>query len=215
MKSSVALLLVLSVAGLTIFGQAPGDEWNRYDITVELDTKAHTLSGFELVEYVNDSDQTLESLYFFLWANFLREKNPYVDEALIDEDYWNGFDLAWTKIAFVTTEEGKALNWQLEAAPPVSQTYSLQETLLRVDLPTPLAPGEKIKLRIEFTHEVSRSERAQPFIIPQRHLRLAVPPVVSGSHSGQDAGPGTACRAGQESQARDPIGLGAPAADRA
>jgi hypothetical protein len=213
MKSSVALLLVLSVAGLTIFGQAPGDEWNRYDITVELDTKAHTLSGFELVEYVNDSDQTLESLYFFLWANFLREKNPYVDEALIDEDYWNGFDLAWTKIASVTTEEGKALNWQLEAAPPVSQTYSLQETLLRVDLPTPLAPGEKIKLRVEFTTKFP--DQNGPALHTTTALRLAVPPVVSGSHSGQDAGPGTACRAGQESQARDPIGLGAPAADRA
>jgi hypothetical protein len=151
MKSSVALLLVLSVAGLTIFGQAPGDEWNRYDITVELDTKAHTLSGFELVEYVNDSDQTLESLYFILWANFLlREKNPYVDEALIDEDYWNGFDPAWTKITSVATEEGKVLNWQLEAAPPVLQTYSLQEKLLRVDLLEPLVPGAKTKLKIAF-----------------------------------------------------------------
>ncbi len=150
MRSTIVLLLLLSViGGAAAFGQAPS-EWSRYEITVQLDTRTHTLSGSEVVEYYNDSDRPLDSLYFILWANFDREKNPYVDEALLDEGYWNGFDPAWTKITSVTTEDGKTPNWQLEAAPPALQTYSLQETLLRVDLPEPLAPGAKIKLKIEF-----------------------------------------------------------------
>lgn len=165
MKSTLAVSLMLSmIVGIMAFGQAP-DEWGRYDITVKLDTKAHTLSGSALVEYLNDSDQSLNSLYFILWANFDREKNPYVDEALIDEDYWRGFDSTWTKIASVTTEDGKALSWRLEAAPPALQTYSLEETLLRVDLPEPLAAGAKFKLKIEFASKFP--DRKWPS--PSRH----------------------------------------------
>lgn len=152
MKNILTLFLTLSVvADVVVFGQGSSDEWSRYDITVQLDTKAHTLSGFAVIEYVNDSDRALDSFYFFLWANFDRERNPYVDEIVLDDDYWNGFDPAWTKIASVTTEDGRTLNWRLEAAPPIWQTYSLDETLLRVDLPEPLAPGAKFKLKIEFT----------------------------------------------------------------
>lgn len=162
MKSTLAVSLMLSVmVGITTFGQT-SNEWSRYDITVKLDTRVHTLSGSALVEYVNDSDKPLSSLYFFLWANFDREKNPYVDEALIDKGYWNGFDPAWTKIASVTTEDGRTLQWRLEAAPPIWQTYSLDETLLRVDLPESLAPGAKFKLKIEFATKLPDQQWPSP-----------------------------------------------------
>ncbi len=170
MRSSLVLLLVLSVVGVMALGQVASDEWSRYDIAVQLDTKTHTLSGFELVEYVNDSDQTLDSLYFILWSNFDREKNPYVNEALTDKGFWDGFDPAWTKIAAVTTEDDKTLNWQLEAAPPALQTYSLRETLLRVDLPEPLAPGAKGKLKIEFTSKFPD----QKWVSPSHHQGIYV-----------------------------------------
>lgn len=171
MRSPLALLLVLSVIeGTAAFGQAPNDEWSHYEITVQLEPKTQTLSGSELVEYYNDSDRALDALYFFLWANFDREKNPYVDEALLDEGYWNGFESAWTKITSVTAEDGRTLDWQLEAAPPAWQTYSLQETLLRVDLREPLAPGARIKLGIEFITKFPE----QQFPSPSHHNGIYV-----------------------------------------
>jgi hypothetical protein len=61
MRRSLMHLIVLLLA---IQAPAKAAEWSRYEITVELDTEAHTLSGSMTVEYLNDSDRPLEALYF-------------------------------------------------------------------------------------------------------------------------------------------------------
>jgi len=93
----------------------------------------------------------LSSLYFLLLPNFGREWNPYLDRSWIDQQYWNGFDPSWMEIAAVTTPAGEELPYSLEESPPELQTYSLKDTLLRVALPRPLAPGQTVGVKIEFT----------------------------------------------------------------
>jgi hypothetical protein len=40
-----------------------------YDISVELDDKAHTLSAYEKIIYTNNSPDTLNFIWFHLWPN--------------------------------------------------------------------------------------------------------------------------------------------------
>ena len=130
--------------------EEPPGGFTRYFIEVKLDPELHTLSGRELVDYYNDGDAPLSALYFLLLPNFAREKNPYLDSSYIDQEYWWGFDPAWMKVYAVRDAAGEPLPWELLASPPELQTYSLEETLLRVELPEPLPPGEVFTAQIEF-----------------------------------------------------------------
>ena len=41
----------------------------KYEIDVTLNDTAHTLSGYEKMEYTNNSPDTLEFIWFHLWPN--------------------------------------------------------------------------------------------------------------------------------------------------
>jgi len=140
-------------AGIT-YGQ---QTYNRYHIEVTFDPKTHTLQGVSTVEYYNSSDQPLNSIYFLLLLNQFKQKNPFVDEIRNDREYWNGFDPSWTKIESVSTAEGNQLPYNLERGPLFYpfHSYSLDETVLRVDLPQPLVPGSSVTVKIAFTSKAA------------------------------------------------------------
>lgn len=133
----------------TAYGQ---HNYNRYHIEVTFDPKTHTLKGISTVEYYNSSDQILHSIYFLLLLNQGQKNNPFLHEATNDQSYWNGFDPSWTRIESVSTAEGNQLPYALEKGPLLYpfRSYSLDETVLRVDLPHPLAPGSSVVIKIAF-----------------------------------------------------------------
>ncbi len=122
----------------------------RYVLNVSLDSEDRLISGTATIEYRNDSQTALSALYFLLMPNYSREPNPHLAPAVLDSSYWSGFDPAWMRVFSVKTPQGDALNFALERGPDWFQTYSLDDTVLRVDLPQPVAPGETITVVIEF-----------------------------------------------------------------
>jgi len=147
-RASVALAFLILFVAMGVWAQEPNI--NRYTLDVKLDVKAHTLTGSQTITYYNDSETPLNAIYFLLVPNYAKEKNPYLDGAILDEIYANGFDPAWLKINKVTLPDGTALNYELLEGPKVFQIYSLKDTLMRVDLPQELAPAGSIEIRIEF-----------------------------------------------------------------
>lgn len=148
-KEIVSLLFIAGWIYSTWLGFAQ-DDFSRYKITVTFDPKQRTLSGNLVLDYLNDTGQTLEAVTFWLLGNLARQPNPYRHPAYLDEMYPNGFDPTWTKILSVTDPQGQPLRFRLEAMPPFFWTFSLEDTILRVELPQPLAPGERTVLQIEF-----------------------------------------------------------------
>lgn len=123
---------------------------DRYVLKVSLDSEDRLIFGTATIDYTNDSSTALSALYFLLMPNYSREPNPHLAPAVLDSSYWSGFDPAWTKVFSVKTLDANALEFALERGPDWFQTYSLDDTVLRVDLPQPLAPGETITVVIEF-----------------------------------------------------------------
>ena len=151
----LSVLIGLGLVGVPSWAQDDGG--SRYDIAVKLDPEAHTLSGIQWIEYVNETSQPLAAITFFLYANTGREENPYVHPALQDVMYLKGFDPTWTKILAVTDEDGASLEHQLESLPPLLTTYSLADGVLRVALPQPLGSGEATTVVIDFETKFSRA----------------------------------------------------------
>lgn len=129
---------------------------DRYTLKVTLDPEDRVISGTATVEYTNDAASPLPALYFLLMPNYSREPNPQLAPAVLDGSYWSGFDPAWTKIHQIETSDGSPLEFELERGPDWFQTYSLNDTVLRVGLPQPLAPGETTTLVIDFETKFPR-----------------------------------------------------------
>ncbi|MFC2186825.1 M1 family metallopeptidase [Fulvivirgaceae bacterium LMO-SS25] len=136
---------------------APGHMyWQQradYEIDVELDDQNQKLYASELITYHNNSPDILSYLWLHLDENVRdRDADNYKAASTTirnrmsfdalksiethDEDL--GF-----KIEFVQDANGNAL------------PYTINKTLMRIDLPTPLASGEKVQVRIKWWFNIS------------------------------------------------------------
>lgn len=138
---------------------APGPKyWQQradYTIACELDEENLRLSGSETVTYYNNSPDILSYLWFQLDENEhnnLRNANyqtggslpPQVGDAQINsleqQKTDNGYGVNIRKL---TDAAGKAL------------PYTINKTMMRVDLPAPLKPGQKYILKINWDYKIS------------------------------------------------------------
>ncbi len=155
-RSTWGVLWAVLVCISASWAQAEHMKPDRYFLQVTLDPEGRVISGTAAVEYTNDSALPLPALYFLLMPNYSREPNPYLAPAVLDGSYWNGFEPAWMEVHQVETSDGTPLQFGLERGPDWFQTYSLDDTVLRVNLPQPLASGETATVVIDFTTKFPR-----------------------------------------------------------
>lgn len=137
---------------------APGHAyWQQkadYDIEVELDDKNQSLTGKEKITYFNNSPDALKYLWVQLDQNVreqgtntlkvqqfaLQDSLPakFAAQGLGITDYDGGF-----KIKAVTDANGKGL------------PYTINKTMMRVDLPQPLKSGESMVFGIEWSYNIN------------------------------------------------------------
>jgi len=143
----IVLVLLVQVVALA----EPLDPSGKYTIEATLDIGTHQLDATEWVEYVNDGNTELTHVFFLLYPNFAKERNPYLDPAVVDGGYWDGFEAGGIDIEEVKDSDNKNLKFALEKGPDFVQTYSLKDTILRVELPSPLAAGASVQIKIKFS----------------------------------------------------------------
>jgi len=138
---------------------APGPAyWHQkadYNIECELDEENLRLNGKELITYYNESPNTLRYLWLQLDENEHDPHNPdnYDDGSTIrpqmSENAMRNLDISEElegyghKIHAVTDENGKPLK------------YTINYTMMRVELPKPLAAGEKFAFNVEWHYNIT------------------------------------------------------------
>jgi hypothetical protein len=138
---------------------APGPKyWQQradYDIKCELDEKNLKLTGSETITYYNNSPDVLTYLWLQLDenqhnnndnANYQSSsKMPRMatDQMLSRMEEEKGDNGYGDKIAKLTDASGKKLS------------YIINKTMMRVDLPAPLKPGQKFVLNIDWSYKIS------------------------------------------------------------
>src|SRR5256885_3699941 len=138
---------------------APGPKyWQQrcdYDIKATLDENNQKLTGSELVTYYNNSPDVL----FYLWIQLDENEHSSVNNAnyqnssaiprqastqqlqlMEDNKNDNGYG---DKIVRLTDATGKPL------------TYVINKTMMRIDLPQPLKPGQKFIFNCDWTYNIS------------------------------------------------------------
>ncbi len=138
---------------------APGNKyWQQrcdYDIKCELDEKNLKLTGSETLTYFNNSPDVLTYLWLQLDENehSTKDNANYQDgstlsrvvattqlDAMAEDKTDNGYGIKITKL---TDALGKSIN------------YKVNKTMMRVDLPVPLKPGQQFIFKIDWNYKIS------------------------------------------------------------
>ena len=64
--------ILFIIITLALCREATSQYWQQevnYRIDVTLDDKLHSITGFEKIEYINNSPDTLKFIWFHLWPN--------------------------------------------------------------------------------------------------------------------------------------------------
>ncbi len=184
---------------------APGAQyWQQradYDIAVRLDEDKHELYGEETVTYYNNSPDKLNYIWLQLDQNRrAKDSDTYkISESDLDERItYDGlknlspwFDGGF-KLDTVTDTRGKPLK------------YTVNKTMMRIDLPSPLVPGGAFSFKIDWHYlinnrleiggrsgyELFEEENNALYTIAQFYPRLAVYSDVEGWQNKQFLGAG-------------------------
>jgi len=132
-----ALLLFITCSYTNIFCQS--NYWQQqvnYTIDVSLNDVENTLTGFEKLEYINNSPDTLKFIYIHLWPNAYKNDRTAFSEQLLKNDR--------TDFYFSDEEKRGYIN-QLDFK--VNKTTAITEETNNIDviklvLPEPLAPQQ-------------------------------------------------------------------------
>jgi len=112
---------------------------------VTLNDTKHELDGFESVEYINNSPDTLGFLYFHLWANAYSDNNTRLAKEIIQREgkgkLFNDPELRGFIDSLDFKAEGEVVDWDLlEGFPDICRIYLLR----------PLCPGDTIQITTPF-----------------------------------------------------------------
>ncbi len=180
---------------------APGPSYYQqqadYVMDVELDDKNKKLSGFETITYTNNSPDQLEYLWVQLDQN-KRAKNS--KSPLIESSGIQPSDMAETfvKTYMNSVFDGGFNIMEVKDAKGNPLKYTINQTMMRVDMPKNLMPGDKFVFAIKWwyninDHVVDRARSGyetfedgnRGYVIAQFYPRMAVYNDVEGWQNSQ------------------------------
>ena len=138
---------------------APGTKyWQQrvdYDIKCELDEKNNKLTGSETITYYNNSPDVLT----YFWMQLDENQHSTVNNA----DYQNANRLPQQTIDKVLdrfderkSDNGYGVNiTKLTDALGKSLKYTINKTMMKVDLPVPLKPGQKFVFKVDWNYKLA------------------------------------------------------------
>ena len=150
---AIALLLVP-----TAWAQSP-EQWGQevdYEMDIRLDTEQHRVDGHQVLTYTNNSPDTLHTVYYHLYFNafqpqsMMAERNrhlPDPDGRTVPRIYnLTPSEQGWQKVESLTQD-----------GTPVS--YEVNDTVLRVDLDSPIPPGTSTTFEMHYRSQVPLQTR--------------------------------------------------------
>ena len=136
---------------------APGHAyWQQqadYRIDVTLDEKKRRIEGRETVTYHNNSPDTLGYLWLYLDQNRHQPEADAVIARPADENERYTFDEIRRELRAGTFTGGHVID-AVKAEDGSDLPYHIVSTLMRIDLPTPLAPGETVSFSVTWRYDI-------------------------------------------------------------
>ena len=144
-------------------GEPAPSYWQQqadYDIDVRLDENNRTITGSETIRYSNNSPDTLRYLWLQLDQNkFHHNSMDWLTRTVEDPKRITYNELR--NLQFIDDFDGGFKIAAVEDAGGRSLPHTIIGTLMRIDLPRPLAPGKNISFKIDWSYQLVDSESAR------------------------------------------------------
>ncbi len=147
-------LLFLVLLFISIFAQAQPDRWQQhvdYQMNIDFDVRSHQFTGHQKITYTNNSPDKLTTLYYHLFLNAFQQgsemhlhmQNVPDPDPRVAGKFKNlkDGDIGFTQVKSLTAD-GKPTN------------FTIQGTILEVNLPTPIPPHSSVVLEMDFLSQV-------------------------------------------------------------
>ncbi|MWB95270.1 M1 family peptidase [Flavobacterium sp. GA093] len=141
---------------------APGPAYYQqqadYKIDVELDDKNSKLTGSEIITYSNNSPDNLEYLWIQLDQN---QAKANTQSSLVESEKINQV-LPLDKFASDYLKKDLERGFNIESVKDAkgnAMSYTINETMMRINLATPLKAGEKIVLAIKWWYNINNYQK--------------------------------------------------------
>ena len=134
------ITIILSFVNALIFAQ------NKIDIAADVDVENKTITISQIIEYKNETEITLNEIYFHDWNNSFSSKSTPLAKRF-EEEFSTKFHLAkkeqrgYTEIQSIVSENASLKYSYLEDQPDV----------LKVNLNKPLEPQGSYKIKLEYS----------------------------------------------------------------
>jgi len=145
-KKLPLLLICYLLSSSSIHAQRP--YWQQqvnFVIDVTLNDVEHTLDGFEKIEYINNSPDTLHFIWIHLWPNAFKNDKT----AFSDQQVENG------KTDFYFSEKDQRgyinrVDFRIEGEVVKTEDHPQHIDIIKLILPKPLSPGETVFINTPF-----------------------------------------------------------------
>ena len=140
---------------------APGHAyWQQradYKIAVELDEEDRKLTGQVTITYTNGSPDTLRYLWLNMDQNRFAGDSMYVAQRKSDGDKKESYGTLKAEYEYRDGDFGFKLDDVVDASGN-DLPHTVVDTLMRIDLATPVGPGEQTTFRISWSHNITETE---------------------------------------------------------
>lgn len=140
---------------------APGHGyWQQkvdYEIDVEIDDQTQVLTGREKISYTNQSNDSLKYLWLQLDSNIHRpnsDANLAATTTNIDRLSFRQFNALLAKQVF---DGGTKITRCQDVQTNAPLKYTVVKTMMRVDLPAPLPPGETFVFEVDWNYKINNA----------------------------------------------------------
>jgi Peptidase family M1 domain len=174
MMRAVILILLCNIAVAGLAQPAYWQQQINYNIAVELNDTDHTLTGYEQIEYFNNSPDTLKFIWFHLWPNAYKNDNTAFSDQLLENGRTDFYFSSNEKRGYINR-----LDFKVNGAVVKMEDHPQHQDIIRIVLTAPLAPGNSCKIETPFhvklPYNISRGGyNGQSYQITQWYPKPAV-----------------------------------------
>jgi len=161
-KVALAIILGLSNARALRADEHYWQQYVHYVMNVSLDPEKHVLTGSETILYKNNSPATLDRIYLHLYPNAFKDENTtparearrYYQRVIHRDPHARGY-------IDITDFRIYPKNRAADSLEVPTTSFQVNETILEAKLHEPLAPGDSVRIDLNFFEKIRKfSDRA-------------------------------------------------------
>jgi len=144
-KKPLLLNIVLFFVQFTYCQQTYWQQKNDYKISVTLNDVDNSVTGFEQIDYYNNSPDTLNFIWIHLWPNAYKNDRTAFSDQLLENGRTDFYFSPENKKGYINK-----LNFKVDKINALTEDHPQHQDIIKLVLPQPLLPGKMIKIETPF-----------------------------------------------------------------